>query len=179
MSRIARQNETYLKRVKASMDRERNHHIERQKEKDATKEAAERYRDEQKKQRNERINKISQSNDRYAEIWIATTGFSVPQVIHLNRHGGDAGTLLNKLDLRIYNRFSKKTEEINLITLIKKLSEHNFPELYVSNRGQVAIDEIVLPAKVYYFIRYQNYLLTGQENQFNLQTEITSANNVP
>ena len=123
MSRIVKENERYLARVKASMDRERNYRAERQREKDEAREARQRDRDEErearqrdrdeaKEQRNmhrdnqtQRNMKITQSNDRYSDMWIATTGLSVPQIINLILRGGDSGPLVNRLDLRIYNRY--------------------------------------------------------------------------
>ena len=166
MSKIAKENERYLARVKASMDRERKYHLERQQEREAAKELRQIERNEaremrndqrnfEKQQRDERNMKITQSNDRYSDFWISTTGLSVPQVISLTLRGGDAGHfLINKLDLRVYNRSSKKTEDINLINFMKILHEKSFPNLQVSQRGQVTIDDIVIPAKIYYFCRY-------------------------
>tara|TARA_B110000285_G_C14725937_1_gene424243 strand:+ start:111 stop:509 length:399 start_codon:yes stop_codon:yes gene_type:complete len=123
--------------------------------------------------------KITQSNDRYSELWIATTGLSVPQVISLALRGGDAGNLLNKLDLRVYNRTSNSVEDINLITFMKRLHDKMFPNLKISQRGQVTLDDIVIPAKVYFFIRYHWMLSTGQaQNQYSLQTESISPNSV-
>ena len=44
-SRIAKENERYLARVKASMDSEKNHRIERKKERDAASELRQREKD--------------------------------------------------------------------------------------------------------------------------------------
>jgi hypothetical protein len=191
MSRIAKENEKYIARVKASMDREKNYRIERQKERDATRELWQREKDEarelrkdmhnmDKRQRDERNMKITQSNDSYSDLWIATAGLSVPQVISLTLRGGDAGYLLNKLDLRVYNRSSKNSEEINLINFIKMLHDKMFPNLQVSQRGQVTLDDIVIPAKAYFFIRYHWLLSTGQaQNQYSFQTESVNPSSVP
>lgn len=190
MSRIAKENERYLARVKASMDRERKHQLERQQEREAAKQMRQNERDEaremrndqqnfEKQQRDERNMKITQSNERYSDMWIATTGLSVPQVISLTR-GGDAGHLLNKLDLRVYNRSSKKPEVINLINFMKMLHEKSFPNLQVSRRGQVTFDNFVIPAKVYFFIKFHWSLSTGQaQNQYSLQTESVNPSSVP
>jgi len=173
MSHIAKENERYLARVKTSMDREKQHHLERQQEREAAKELRQTERNEarelqnyqhdiEKQQRDERNIKLTQSNDRYSDIWIASTGLSVPQIISLTLRGGDAGNLLNKLELRVYNRSSKKSEDINLINFIKRLHEKMFPNLQVSQRGQVFLDDIVIPARVYFFIYYHWMLCTGQ-----------------
>ena len=194
MSRIAKQNERYLARVKASMDSERKHQLERQQEREAAKreaakqlrqnernEAREMRNDQQnfeKQQRDERNIKITQSNERYSDMWIATTGLSVPQVISLTLRGGDAGHLLNKLDLRVYNRSSKKSEDINLMNFMKMLHEKSFPNLQVSQRGQVTFDNFVVPAGAYFFIRYHWMLSTGQTQPYSLNNESISPNNV-
>lgn len=191
MSRIAKENERYLARVKASMDHEKNHQIERHKERDAARELRKSEKDEarelmndrhkvDKQQRDERDMKITLSNNRYSDLWIATTGLSVPQVINLALRGGDAGMLLNKLDVRVYNRSSKKTEDINVITFMKILHEKKFPNMKISKRGQVTLDDIVIPAKVYFFIQYHWMMSTGQaQNQYSLQTESVSPSTVP
>jgi len=190
MSRIAKENERYLARVKASMDRERKHQVERQQQRDEAKELRQNERNEaremrndqrnfERQQRDERNEKIAQSNERYSDMWIATTGLSVPQVISLTLRGGDAGHLLNKLDLRVYNRSSKKPEDINLINFMKMLHEKSFPNLQVSQRGQVTLDNFVIPARVYFFIRYHWMLSTGQaQNQYSLNNESISPNSV-
>ena len=168
MSRIAKQNEKYLERVKASIEREKNYRVERQSE-----------REEWREERNQRNLKIAQSNDRYSDLWIATMGWSVPRVICLSVRGGDAGMLLNKLDLRIYNRSKKCVEDINLITLVNMINNKGFPDLRVSDRGQVSLDDIVISAKVYSFIRH-HWLLSGQtQSQHNFVSDTTSPAAVP
>lgn len=189
MSRIAKENERYLARVKASIDSERKHQLERQQEREAAKQLRQNERNEaremrndqrnfEKQQRDERNIKITQSNERYSDMWIATTGLSVPQVISLTLRGGDAGHLLNKLDLRVYNRSSNKSEDINLMNFMKMLHEKSFPNLQVSQRGQVTLDDIVIPAKAYFFIRYHWMLSTGQTQPYSLNNESISPNNV-
>lgn len=186
MSRLVKENERYLARVKASIDREKKHHLERQQEREAAKQLRQNERNEarefrnfEKQQRDERNMKICQSNDRYSDIWIATTGLSVPQIIYLILHGGDTGHLLNKLDLRVYNNSNKKSEDINLINFMKMLHEKSFPNLQVSQRGQVTLDDIVIPAKLYFFIRYHWMLSTGQaQNQYSLNNESRSPSSV-
>lgn len=192
MSRIAKENERYLARVKASMEGERKHQLERQQEREAAKQLRQNERNEaremrndqrdfEKQQRDERNMKITQSNERYSDMWIATTGLSVPQVISLTLRGGDAGHLLNRLELRVYNRSSKTSEDINLINFMKMLHEKSFPNLQVSQRGQVTLAaELVIPAKVYFFIKYHWLLSTRQaQNQYSLQTESISPSSVP
>jgi hypothetical protein len=189
MSRIAKENEIYLARVKASMDRERKHQLERQHEREAAKQLRQNERNEardmrndqrdfEKQQREERNMKITQSNERYSDMWIATTGLSVPQVISLTLRGGDAGNLLNRLELRVYNRSSKTLEDINLINFMKMIHEKSFPNLQVSQRGQVTLDDIVIPARVYFFIRYHWMLSTGQTQPYSLNNESISPNSV-
>ncbi len=184
MSRIAKQNEKYLARVRQSMDREKNYRAERQRERDEAREVRNADRqhqhDMERLQHDERNWKITQSNERYSDLWIATTGISVPLVIDLALRGGDGGMLLNRLDLRVYNRSSKASVDINLITLMKMLHDKNFPDLPFSPRGQVSLDDIVIPAKVYFFIRYHWLLSSGQaQNKYNLNTEIVSPSIVP
>ena len=165
MSRIARENEKYLARVKASIDREKNYLAERQRERE---------------ERNQRNLKIAQSNERYSDLWIATTGLSVPQIINLSLRGGDAGMLLNKLDLRIYNRSTKSVEDVSLITLMNMINNKGFPDLRVSYRGQVTLDDMVIPAKVYFFIRYHWLMSSGQaESQRIFVSDTTSPAAVP
>ena len=191
MSRIAQANERYLARVKASMDCEKQHQVERQQEREAAKEVRQIERNEarelrneqrnfEKQQRDERNMKITKLNEGYSDMWIATIGLSLPQVISLILRGGDAGHLLNRLELRVYNRSSKTSEDINLINFMKMLHEKSFPNnLQVSQRGQVTIDDIVIPAKVYFFIKFHWSLSTGQtQNQYSLQTESVSPNSV-
>tara|TARA_B110000027_G_C16068593_1_gene277925 strand:- start:225 stop:818 length:594 start_codon:yes stop_codon:yes gene_type:complete len=189
MSRIAKENERYLARVKASMDRERMHQLERQQEREAAKQLRQNERNEaremrndqrnfEKQQRDERNMKITQSNERYSDMWIATTGLSVSQVISLTLRGGDAGHLLNRLELRVYNRSSKTSEDINLINFMKMLHEKSLPNLQVSQRGQVTIDDIVIPARVYFFIKYHWMLSTGQTQPYSLNNENISPSSV-
>ena len=191
MSRIARENEKYLARVKASIDREKNYRAERQRErqrereelqieKDVAREARNADRELEREERKQRNLKIAQSNERYSDLWIATMGLSVPQVINLSLRGGDAGMLLNKLDLRIYNRSTKSVEDVNLMTLMNMINNKGFPELRVSYRGQVTLDDMVIPAKVYFFIRYHWLMSSGQaESQRNLVSDTTSPAAVP
>lgn len=174
MSRIAKENERYISRVKQSIDREKNFRIQQQRDSDQARHVRQHI-DKNAEQRDERNMKISQQNSRYSDLWILTTGLAVPQVISLVFRGGDAGMLLNKLDVRVYNQGNKNVEDINLITLIKILHDKVFPNLQVSPRGQVTLDDLVLPAGVYFFIRYHWLLSTGQaQNQYNLQTESDS-----
>jgi hypothetical protein len=191
MSRIARENEKYLARVKASIDREKNYRAERQREREELQMDRQRERDEarelrnadrqlEREERNQRNLKIAQSNERYSDLWIATTGLSVPQIINLSLRGGDAGMLLNKLDLRIYNRSTKSVEDVSLITLMNMIKNKGFPDLRVSYRGQVTLDDMVIPAKVYFFIRYHWLMSSGQvESQRIFASDTTSPAAVP
>ena len=165
MSRITKKNDKFIARVKASMDHEKKYRHERQQGKSEAKEV--------RNMHHERNMKISESNDRASELWIATTGISVPQIFSLILHGGDAGMLLNRLELRVYNEKNKATENINVITFIKMLHHQKFPDLCVSQRGQVTIGELVMPARIYIFIRYHWLisLAAASHNQYNLKTE--------
>ena len=147
MSRIARQNEKFLARVRESIDFERKCSEDRQQEKV-------RRELERKQKQDETNRRIAQSNDRYSDLWIATTGISVPQVINVILFGSDGGVLLNRLDIRIYDQLQKALVPMNLLTFIKMLHDTNFPELEISPRGQVTINNIVIPARAYAFIRY-------------------------
>jgi len=52
------------------------------------------------------------------------------RVIDLALRGGDGGMLLNRLDLRVYNRSIKASVDINLITLMKANVEGNCEAFY-------------------------------------------------
>lgn len=182
MSRITKQNEKYLARVRESLAREKDFHEERKRERNEKREMRnsekQYHREMEQLQRDERNMKITESNNRYSDLWIATTGISVPQVINLASRGGDAGMLLNKLDLRLYDHSTKASVDMNLITFVKMLHDKNFPHLLVSKRGQVKIDDMVIPARAYNFIRY-HWLLSQTPNQYNLNNENASPSTVP
>jgi hypothetical protein len=162
------------------MDREKEYRAERQMEREELQMERQGERDEAREERNQRNLKIAQSNERYSDLWIATTGLSVPHVINLSLRGGDAGMLLNKLDLRIYNRSTKSVEDVSLITLMNMIKNKGFPDLRVSYRGQVTLDDMVIPAKVYFFIRYHWLMSSGQaESQRIFASDTTSPVAVP
>jgi hypothetical protein len=63
---------------------------------------------------------------------------------------------------------------------MKILHDKTFPDLRVSQRGQVNLDDMVIPAKAYFFIRYHWLMFSGQaQNQYNLNTESVSPSAVP
>lgn len=201
MSRITKRNDLYLARVQASMDFERkarqerydrrnsieNTRIEKRNEMKkahaAQKEAQKELNFEAREEARARNLKIKASNDRYSEMWIATTGLSIATVLGVVIRGGDTGQLLNRLDIRIYNKSTKSVESVNLITTVKMFIDMNFPELKISNRGQVEINNLVLPSGIYNFIRNQwlssGAILVAPITKENLNSDIINPITVP
>ena len=134
MSRITKRNDLYLARVQASMDFERKARQERYERRNsientrrerrnemkeahaAQKEAQKELSFEAREEARARNLKIKASNDRYSEMWVATTGLSIATVLSVVIRGGDTGQLLNRLDIRVYNKSAKSVESVNLIT---------------------------------------------------------------
>ena len=76
----------------------------------------------------------------------------MPTIINIAVRGGE-GVLLNSLTMKIFNDSSRTVEDMNMLILIERLRAHNFPKTTVSNRGQVKIGDLVIPARAYSFIR--------------------------
>ena len=160
-SRVTRENERMLARYHKSLQAER-----------AARESR-RLADQQRQQeremmvsmriadREERDRKIIEKNERYAEMWIATVGLAVPQMISALVRGGDL--VCNAHNVRVYNKLDKKVEELNVLNLLKQLVEANFPELSI-HRGQVIFKHYVLAARVFYFMRF-HWVNSGAINQ--------------
>lgn len=202
MSRITKQNDAYLARVQASMDFERkvrqeryerkNHFDNRKTERfnnmkqaknEAHNEAQEELKFEERERARARNLKIKASNDRYSEMWIATTGVSVATILSVVIRGGDTGHLLNRLEIRAYNKSTKSVEFVSLMSTVKIFMDMNFPEAKMSNRGQVEISNLVLPSGVYNFIR-DYWLSSGaiRSNPItteNLSTDTSNPMTVP
>ena len=201
MSRITKRNDLYLARVQASMDFERKARQERYERRNsientrrerrnemkeahaAQKEAQKELSFEAREEARARNLKIKASNDRYSEMWVATTGLSIATVLSVVIRGGDTGQLLNRLDIRVYNKSAKSVESVNLITTVKMFIDMNFPEIRTSNRGQVEINNLVLPSGIYNFIRNQwlssGAILIAPITKENLSSDIISPITVP
>ena len=195
MSRITKRNDAYLARVQASMDFERkvrqerydrrnhfeNTKMERRHEMKeahaAQKEAQKESKFEAREEARARNLKIKASNDRYSEMWIATTGLSVATVLSVVIRGGDTGHLLNRLEIRAYNKSTKSVESVNLMSTVKIFIDMNFPEAKMSNRGQVEINDLVLPSGVYYFMR-DHWLSSGAIRSNPITTENFSTDTI-
>ena len=199
MSRITKRNDLYLARVQASMDFERKarqerydrrNYIENTRRRNEMKEAHAAQKEAQKElsfeareEARARNLKIRASNDRYSEMWVATTGLSIATVLSVVIRGGDTGQLLNRLDIRVYNKSTKSVESVNLITAVQMFIDMNFPEVKTSNRGQVEINNLVLPSGIYNFIRNQ-WLSSGAIpvtpiTKENLSSDIINPMTVP
>ena len=165
MSRITKRNEQYLARVKASMDFERKSREENKRnlsyEKPVTRDNVD---IELAKERNYQIR---MKNERYSEIWISTCGLSVPVIINVCIRGGDTSMLLNRLEVKVYDKQDGCVKNLNLLNFIQILITKNFPEMKSSSRGQIQIDNYVLPWGIYTFMR--NHWLNSGDSR-NAQT---------
>lgn len=175
MSRVTKENERILARYHKSLEAERCAHKERDEARQVRQQEREMQASMRAFEREERDRKIIEKNERYADMWIATVGPAVPQMISVLVRGGDLGAVLNAQKIRIYNKLDKKVSELNLLNLLQQLVEAGFPELTV-HRAQVMFNNYILPAKAYYFICF-HWNNSGAAN-LSLKTDTVSKRTV-
>lgn len=161
MSRIEKENQKYLERVKKSIEAERRSRRTRQIEDDARRSRPPRppredppREDPPREENEERDRRIAASNDRYADAWIGRVGGEVGNFFATHRLGIDAGANLNLLRIRMYNRTTRSVEEVCITRVAHLCGANAFSDLTVK-RGQVKIsDELTMSAKLYYYLAH-------------------------
>ena len=151
-SRIVRENQRYLDRVRRSMDAEKAARIERQR----LREEKQWVRDQRQQERNAHRDRHIESNSvAYAAFWCQTTGVAVPGLIRSIKTGvpSNVPASVRPPAVKVFDTTQRRSYEMLLVDMIKMVMDRDFPLLEPCGGDQVPwTDTLLVPTGIYEFV---------------------------